>query len=258
MQHEPTDETRPAQSRLSPLIAAVAVVVIFFGAQIVGVNLAALLGMLGGRDESQLLDWLSNDTLGRSITLTLVAATGVAAVSWLLRWTRTAPQAIGLKKPQLLDVGRALIGYGWYFLIFLVTMTIVGELITQVDLNQQQQLGFDRTATDGLTLLLTGASLVLLPAFYEELLVRGVLFSGLRKKLSFVATALVVSLTFAAAHLEWGSGMALNWAAAIDTFVLSMVLVYLREKTDSLWPAIFLHGIKNLVAFTLVFVLKVG
>jgi membrane protease YdiL (CAAX protease family) len=65
-------------------------------------------------------------------------------------------------------------------------------------------------------------------------------------------------LLFAAAHLQWGSGAPLLWVAAIDTFVLSMVLSTLREKTGSLWSAIGLHAIKNGVAFTLLFVLRLG
>jgi len=105
--------------------------------------------------------------------------------------------------------------------------------------------------------LLSAVALVILAPIYEEILFRGVLFTGLRKKLPLITTGIIVSVIFGAAHLEWGGDSPLNWAAAIDTAVFSMVLVYLRETSKSLWPAIFLHGLKNAIAFTLVFVLKV-
>ena len=43
--------------------------------------------------------------------------------------------------------------------------------------------------------------------------------------------------------------------AAATAFVLSLVLIYLREKTGSLWASITLHAIKNGVAFVALFAL---
>lgn len=246
------------KSKLTPTIAVVGVIGIFFVAQIIGINVMAIGGLMLGVSQDQLTSWLSDNIAIQSLALIVITVIGLGAVHLLLNWTHTSWQAIGLKKPVALDVGRAIIGYGWYLLLFLATMAIVGQFAPTIDVDQQQQLGFDRSTTGGLALLLIGISLVLLPAFYEEVLMRGVLFTGLRSKLPFIATAIIVSIIFAAAHLEWGSGVSLNWAAAIDTGILALVLVYLRETSKSLWPAIFLHGIKNLIAFTLVFVLKVS
>jgi membrane protease YdiL (CAAX protease family) len=43
--------------------------------------------------------------------------------------------------------------------------------------------------------------------------------------------------------------------AALDTFTLSLVLCYLRQKTDSLWPGIMLHALKNGLAFMSLFLI---
>ncbi len=40
----------------------------------------------------------------------------------------------------------------------------------------------------------------------------------------------------------------------IDTFVLGLALAWLVNKTDSLWPAIGLHMLKNGIAFLYLFV----
>jgi membrane protease YdiL (CAAX protease family) len=42
------------------------------------------------------------------------------------------------------------------------------------------------------------------------------------------------------------------WAAAFDTFILSVVLVYLREKTGALYAGMLVHMLNNLLAFFVV------
>src|SRR5690606_7282850 len=106
-------------------------------------------------------------------------------------------------------------------------------------------------------LILVFISLVLLPPFVEEVLARGFLYTGLKTKWPVWAAAVVTSLIFAAAHLEFGSGAPLLWVAAIDTFTLSLVLIYLREKTGKLGASIMLHMLKNGVAFVLLFIVGI-
>ena len=84
---------------------------------------------------------------------------------------------------------------------------------------------------------------------------RGFLYTGLRQWLPKVLAALVVSGLFGAAHLAEGGDGAPLWIGAIDTFTLSLVMVFLREKTGNLWAGITLHTVKNAVAFVFVFLL---
>jgi membrane protease YdiL (CAAX protease family) len=49
----------------------------------------------------------------------------------------------------------------------------------------------------------------------------------------------------------------LLYIAAIDTFTLSLILVYLREKTGGLWSSMGLHAIKNGIAFVSLFIVHV-
>ena len=256
---QPHDEPKSKQqSKLNPPIALVGALTIFFGAQILGVNLMVVIGVLLGKNQQQAVDWFTSSIALRSFTLLLITIVGLAAVRWLLKLTKTSRQQIGLKKPVVKDIGYAAIGYGWYFLMFLIVMALTAQFLTGVNVEQQQNLGFERSVTSPLSLIFIGFSLVVLPAIYEEILIRGVLFTGFRRKLGFATSLILVSVIFASAHLEWGGGGPLNWAAAIDTGVLSIVLVYLREKTGSLWASIFLHGTKNFIAFCYVFVFKQG
>ena len=87
---------------------------------------------------------------------------------------------------------------------------------------------------------------------------RGLLYSSLKKAMPIAGAAVITSLIFAAAHLPEGGAAGPLYVAAIDTFILSLVLVYLREKTGSLWSSITLHSFKNGVAFVLLFVLHIN
>jgi membrane protease YdiL (CAAX protease family) len=124
-----------------------------------------------------------------------------------------------------------------------------------INLDQKQELGFD-AVVGTIERLMAFVSLVVLPPIVEEVMFRGFLFAGLRKKLPFPAVALLVSLIFASLHLLEGSG-GLLWVAGIDTFVLSLVLCYVREKTGNLWAGIAVHMLKNCVAFLYLYVFVV-
>jgi membrane protease YdiL (CAAX protease family) len=179
-------------------------------------------------------------------------------IAWLvyvfIKRRKTSLRLIGLIRPRLKDLLYASIGYGAYFVLYMIILTVVHIAVPGLDINQKQELGFD-TGSGGIALVLAFISLVVLPPLVEEFVMRGFLFSGLRGKLKFLPAAIITSILFAVAHLQAGSGNALLWIAAIDTFILSMVLVTLREKTGSLWPGIGLHAIKNGLAFIALFVL---
>lgn len=170
---------------------------------------------------------------------------------------RTAWSAIGWVRPRPRDVGYAAIGLVAYFVAYIIIVQIVHALIPGINLDQKQEIGFS-TSSGGASLLLVFVSLVVLPPLVEEILSRGVLYSGLRTKLPVAAAAVITSIMFAAAHLQAGSGNALLWVAALDTFTLSLVLVTLREKTGSLWPCISLHALKNGIAFAALFIFHLG
>ena len=245
-----------AQEGLSPSIAIFGTLFIYFASWTLALQLFVTLRWLFGEGSSGIAGLLQDSLTAQAVVMTFVVLFVFSLTYGLLKLTNTSLKQIGFTKYRHSHVLTALLGYGWYMLLFVSTTFLISTFVPQIDLDQQQQLGFDRSTT-GLGLLIIGFSLVVLPALYEELLMRGVLFTGLRKKISFMWTLVGVSLLFGAAHLEFGGYNPLNWAAAIDTFMLSAVLIYLRETCKSIWPAIILHGIKNLVAFTLVFVFKV-
>jgi membrane protease YdiL (CAAX protease family) len=161
----------------------------------------------------------------------------------------TWKQIFGLqRRPQWLDAGLSLAAYGAYFVLFLIVVSLIDRFIPTFDLNEAQELGITQPDSlieyFGIFLIL-----VVIPPVTEELIFRGYMFSSLRERISFWPTAILVSIAFAVVHEQWNVG--------VDVFILSMFLCLLREWTKSLWPAIFLHALKNSVAFIVLYIIKV-
>lgn len=242
---------------LSPFVALVSAIFIYFASTILAVSAITVIGKLQGKDSAGITANLNSSLVTQTILYFSIAVIATLLVSVLLQITGSSFRSIGFTKPKLKHVKEAFLGFGWYFLLQLAATLFVGLFVSRVDLDQAQALIFDKN-TVGISLAFIAFSLVVVPAFYEELLMRGVLFTGLRSRLSFWYTLVIISSLFGAAHLEWLGDGPLNYAAAIDTFVFSAVLVYLRENSKSIWPAILLHGIKNSIAFLILFVFKRG
>jgi membrane protease YdiL (CAAX protease family) len=137
----------------------------------------------------------------------------------------------------------------------LVILTVATHLFPSLNAKQKQDLGFQNVhgAQD---MVLTFLSLVVLPPLAEETVFRGFIFTGLRERFKWVWALVITSLLFGIAHLEFGTGQPLVWVAGLDTFCLSLVLCYLREKSDSLWPGILLHAVKNGIAFVALYIAR--
>ena len=178
----------------------------------------------------------------------------IAGIYACLRWFRWSWQTIGLRRPIwwqiLLGVGAAVP----YYLLYGIIVIGVKAVVPSLNVDQPQDIGF-HGVNGTIPLVLTFISLVILPPLAEEITMRGFLYTGLRQRLPVVLAALVVSLLFGAAHLAEGGDAGPLWIGAIDTFVLSLVLCFLREKTGNLWAGIILHATKNGIAFLLLFVI---
>lgn len=188
-----------------------------------------------------------DSSLGRLVTGLLVyslACVLVVMPLWLLKGKTDIAATLGVhKSPRLKEMGMAVAAW----LLYMAALVVVGYIVTLlpwVDSTQVQQLGFRDIDTPA-EYLIAFLALVVLPPIAEELLFRGYLFGRLRTRMRFFASALVTSLVFGVIHGQWN--------VAIDTFVLSWFLCYLRETTGTIWPSMLLHALKNGVAYALLF-----
>jgi membrane protease YdiL (CAAX protease family) len=252
MAKEPTKQPTD-QVNWGPVSAILFVIVTYLVSAILSGFLVSFYPAIQGWNSSQANQWLNNSAVAQFWATVFLEALVVLFVYLFLKHRKSSFKAIGLKgRPKVIDVGYVVAGYAVYFVTLLIVVDLVHALVKSFNLNEKQNIGFSQS-TSGPLLILVFISVVLLPPIVEEILFRGFLYTGLRKKLPKIVAAIITSVIFASAHLLEGSN-GLLWEAAIDTFILSMVLVYLRDKTDKLWASMGLHMLKNLVAFAYLFV----
>lgn len=241
----------------TPFEAVSITIAIYFVSQILAGLGIGIIGGLMGMGSEQFASRLENSAGLQFSFIFMVEVISIGMLFVFLKKRNTLWRSIGWIQPQFRDISYALVGFGIYFAVYaLIVFNIIRNYFPRIDTEQTQDLGFS-TAAVGPELIFIFLSLVILPPLVEEILVRGFLFTGLKSKLPLLTAAIITSIVFATAHLQWGSGKPLLWVAAADTFVLSMVLVWLRHKTGSLWPGIGVHFIKNGIAFLALFVFKV-
>ncbi len=155
-------------------------------------------------------------------------------------------ELLGLaRRPVLKDLGRALLGWGAYMLLTFVVVGALTSYAPTVDLDQQQDVGF-KSLLSNLDILYAFIVIVVIAPIVEEIVFRGYIFGSLRPRMPWWLAAIIVSVLFGLIHGQLNVG--------IDTFLLSMVVCYLREKTGAIWSGIAVHAIKNSIAFYILFV----
>lgn len=235
-----------------PLQAVVLMVGLFILSQLSAAFFLLGLQLLGGA--GGIPGFAEGSIALRFLTILFIELFVVLGVYGLLRRHGLSLRAIGLARPRWRDAWLPFVAMVVYFTSFMVLVSVLSWLAPGLDLNQKQDIGFD--GVEGVAALtMTFLALVVFAPVAEEVMFRGFLYTGLRRRLTFAASTLVTSLLFGAAHLMGGEqGASLLWVAGIDTMLLSIALCYLRESTGRLWAPILLHALKNSVAFTLLFV----
>jgi membrane protease YdiL (CAAX protease family) len=237
----------------SPALAVLFVVFVYFASQIIAGLVVSLYPLSRGWAHTRAVDWINNSIGAQFAYILMAEALVVGSVYGFLRFYKQTLSLIGLKRPRWQDPFYGLAALPVYFILYLLSVSVITHFVPSLNVNEQQQLGFNNVSGT-LPLILTFISLVILPPLAEEIMVRGFLYSSLKKTMPTVGAVVATSAIFAVAHLPEGGSAGPLYIAAVDTFVLSLVLIYLREKTGSLWPSITLHALKNGIAFVALFV----
>lgn len=182
----------------------------------------------------------------------LVIVIGVPLYAW--KRTTTAKDLGAHDWPSWMDIALSVPAFVVYIICSGVFMALLASVFPGINVEQAQELPFSQSMLGAQwQYLLAFVTMVVLAPLAEELLFRGYLYGKLRKTAPVWLSVLVASVAFGLAHLWVGNGP-LQWAVAIDTFVLSLMLCALREYTGAVWAGVLLHAIKNGLAFYLLFV----
>lgn len=235
-----------------PWFSLLAAVLIYFLCQAAAAELVHFYSQIQVWPGSRPTAWIDS-AAAQSTYIFLISILSLSAVYGYLQLFRIKLSAIGLRRPRWSDLGWGMVAYPVYFIVYLLGLTLVIQLVPGFDAAQKQHLGFDNVQ-GALPLILTFVCLVILPPLVEEIMMRGLLYSSLRKATPFIIAALMTSILFAVAHLPAGGPAGPLYVAALDTFILSLVLVYLREKTGGLWASMTLHAVKNGIAYFILYI----
>ena len=229
-------------------------VVIFIGSQFLVGLLLSLIPLAFGWSDTRTKAWFDSNLQAHIVFYVLLGALIIFATKYFLKWQGSDFKTIGLRRPKWTDPLYSLAVFPAYIVIFALITTLIKALVPSLNIVQAQDLGFSSNYY-GVQLVLIAVALVVIAPVTEEIIFRGLIFGSLKKGTSLLGAAVITSLVFAAGHLLEGGSGGLLYIAAIDTFVLSLALVYLRQKTGGLWASIGLHALKNGVAFVSLFVL---
>ncbi len=143
----------------------------------------------------------------------------------------------GLRRFGLWMLGIAGLAWLGYFIVQIG----LGPLISPDQKDVTEELGTDEDSLASIVALV----ILVVPgaAISEELLFRGVIFSGLRKSMSLWPAALVSSVVWALLHLVSG-----NLAVAAVLAVFGVALAWAYERSGSLWAPIAAHMFNNTLA----------
>lgn len=228
----------------------------FFSQLIGGLTVYLLLGLLGW-DEARITNWLTDNTLGQFLVSAAIQLGMLGLLALFMKRRQMSFASIGWKgRFAWREIGLVIVAYLAYLALFIASTVAAKALFPSLDLEQKQEIGFDNVSQ--LQLPLVFVSLVILPPLVEEVIMRGYLYTSLKSHVTQRWAAIITSILFAIAHLQAGSSAPLLWIAAIDTFILSLILIHLREKTGRLWAPIMLHALKNGIAFATLFIFKLA
>lgn len=228
----------------------------YLSTQYVGAVIVYIYPWLSHWTTSQTNDWLNSSILAQFVYVLSAESFMLVAIYVFLNRYKTNFKLIGLTGPKLRDIGLGLLAAPLYYAVYVVVVYIISHFVHSLNINQVQNIGFTGV-TSNVQLIMTFISLVILPPLVEEIIFRGFLYSSLKKAMPKVAAVVVASLIFASAHLPEGGVAGPLYIAALDTFILSLFLIYLRERTGNLWSSMTLHGLKNGVAFLVLFVFNI-
>jgi len=175
---------------------------------------------------------------GPLISITTVASAVVqigmlALAAKLARWP--ASEYLGLVRPAIRPALIAIL----ILIVFLLGYDALTYLLGR-DIVTPFQVDTYRTARDGGTLPLLWLTFVVVAPVAEEIMFRGFLFRGwVRSESSAIPAILVISLLFAAIHVQY------DWFGMLQVFFIGLLLAIARWRSGSTLLTILMHVLIN-------------
>lgn len=170
--------------------------------------------------------------VAQSAVLILVQLAYLLPLLVVFAYRRVNPLSLGFGKFEWSTLG---LGCGLLFISYMIILVHNGVLtLLGVETQGMEILKLFDSLDSPIWFILVG---VIFAPIVEELFFRGFLFQGFRQKYGWVIGALLSSAIFGLAHLDP--------VALIPTFILGLLLAYMYQRSNSVWPGIILHVLVN-------------
>ena len=190
---------------------------------------------------SETVEWLKSPTLLLvQVWSTIVAHAVTVGICWMV------VSRMG-RRPFWASLGWTWAGHSlWYWLAFsaciIVALLLATQLLSKV-IPQSEENSFTELLKSSTQVRIAVAILATFSApLVEELVYRGVLYSGLHRGFGLVPTVVFVTLMFAGVHVLQYFG---SWVSLAGLTLLSLVLTLIRARTKSMLPCVVIHTVNN-------------
>jgi membrane protease YdiL (CAAX protease family) len=194
-------------------------------------------------DERDVADFSSQQPLAARIVLQALLALSLAGVAFAAANPGggfAAPEALGLRPATHRPVRAAIFAYLAYF----ASAVVLALLIHPEQKDVTRDLGFGEGAVGD---VLAAFLVVVAAPVSEEIFFRGFMFAGLRRRMPFVVAAAFSAAVWGLFHFT-GAG---SWGVVLQLSIFGVILAWLYERTNSIWPTIAVHMLNNALAFAL-------
>jgi ABC-2 type transport system permease protein/sodium transport system permease protein len=196
----------------------------------------------------------SASLVGRLVTSALITVFVFAAIPTALAvFHRVQPMTgLGLRAPRLIAIGAAVV-LGLALWPFAYEIYFLNELfgISNLNFGQLSRVRENVAELQGLPFALVVATLAVVPGVCEEFFFRGLLFTSLRRGLSARGAIVAAALVFGFFHAIVGTLFLPE--RFLPSVFLGIALGWVRWRTSSVIPAMFLHTAHNSVLLSLAY-----
>ncbi|MFC7679258.1 CPBP family intramembrane glutamic endopeptidase [Paenibacillus sp. GCM10028914] len=186
--------------------------------------------------------WLGDELYSGTLTgltIAIVLLGGVYLIA--LRPKQLSWRELGVRAFPAKDWGRILL---W------TVVLIIGSVLV-MELTNLLGNTYENSKTEAMqqhvtfvTVLIAFVSAAIISPLYEEIFYRGFIYRWLRTRLSMRWAIILSSLIFTIVHIPTYNAMPVN-------FISGIVFAWAYERTNSIWPAVIVHGLVNGIAVVL-------
>jgi len=171
---------------------------------------------------------------------------------WLRKHYKQSLRAVGVYRENLFEKFKiAVFNYFSFLPVIVILLFISAVYLSKYQNAPSPQLMFyflvfeENPWIIGLTVLFVAV----IGPFAEELLFRGLLYNSLKKSIGCIQAMIATSLLFSLLHM--------NLIGFLPILGLSLLFVYLYEKTGSLMVSVFVHVLHNSFLILIIFILRI-